>query len=211
MLNKTSIPKTTGLPPHKQDNGQDHSHQAKSQRMHRDNDHEHGSAAAGRDPDHRRDERQYADRNDTGGYRSDDDNGRHRSYDSRNGDYQRSNQREDRDDNGRYVSDDDSDYRNRSGYGAACDNDDGRRAQGVSGDTDQRRPWTDASRQPAHKLAPQKVTAPNVALNDRQNGWQNGPRVDSPNNDRERESWRSDDTGYGDHYNGRQTTRGDRP
>jgi len=161
-------------------------------RMHRDNDHEHGSAVAGRDPDHRRDDRQYADRNDTGGYRSDDNHNRRHAYDSRNGDYRPSNQREDRDDNGRYVSDDDSDYRDRSGYGGARDNDDGRRAQGlskdlglskdqgVSGDADQRRPWTGASRQPA----------PNEALNDRQNGWQNGPRIDSRNNDRERDSWR---------------------
>ena len=52
---------------------------------------------------------------------------------------------------------------------------------------------------------------PDIALNDQQNGWQNGPRVDTPNNDRERDSWRSDEKGYGDHYTGRQKTTDEKP
>ena len=200
---------TSSIPPHKQDNGQDHNHKAMAARMHRDNDHEHGSALADRQPDHQRDDRSHADRNDRGGFRSDDNSGHHRGYDAGNDgrDYRMSNRREDRDDNHRYVGDDDSDYRNRPGYGGPRDNDDGLRNFGVSDrQSDQRPPRPDASREPPANHQP----AQGVDLNDRQNGWQNGPRVDAPNNDRERDSWRSDDRGYGDHYNSRQTTHNDK-
>jgi len=191
--------------PHKQDNGQDHSHKAMAARMHRDNDHEHGSAPAGHRPDPIRDDRSFADRNDYGGYRSDDQSGHRRGYDASNDgrDYRMSNRREDRDDNHRYVGDDDSDYRSRPGYENTRDNDDGGRNYGVSDRQGDRRlengrpPWHGASlREPDRS-----------EVNDRQNGWQNGPRVETRNNDQERDSWRSDDGGYGDHYSGRQTTR----
>jgi len=129
----------------------------------------------------------YADRDDAGRFRSDDQSGRRRAYDSRaeDRDYHMSNRREDIDDARRYYADDDNDYRDRPGFGDRGE-DDGRRAYSLSAGEDRRAP-----RERWHGAAQRAPYRPD--LNDRQNGWQNGPRVESENDDRRRNSWRDQD------------------
>ncbi len=47
---------------------------------------------------------------------------------------------------------------------------------------------------PNGKTSSEVKSNDDVAMNDRQNGWQNGPCVDSANDDRDRDSWHDRDT-----------------